>query len=126
MYPWQPSEYRSNRKTSEPFTTRQFFLLTLVLGALSFIPVIGWFSALFLVISLIAWILSDPRGFLSVLWRALMVIVLLCSCGLIIEYSNVPSETAGTAQFLTASVIGLVLSISGLARSIIVARQQDI
>jgi hypothetical protein len=112
--------------SKEPLSTRQFFLLTLVLGALSFIPVIGWFSALFLVISLIAWILSDPRGFLSVLWRTLLVIVLLCSCGLIIEYSNVPSETAGTAQFLTASVIGLVLSISGLARSIIVARQQDI
>jgi hypothetical protein len=115
-----------NRKTSESFTNRQFFLCTLVLSAMSFIPVIGWFSAFFLVLCVITWMCIEPKGFFSVVWRTLMVIVLLCSCGLIIEYSNVPSETAGTAQFLTASVIGLVLSISGLARSIIVARQQDI
>jgi hypothetical protein len=126
MYPWQPSEYRSNRKTSEPFTNRQFFLCTLVLSAMSFIPVIGWISAFFLVLCVITWMCIEPKGFFSVVWRTFLSFVLLCSTWVLVVYLTGPGTYDYTTQFVTVGAIGFALSAFGLVRSIIVARRQDI
>ena len=113
-------------KRSEPPSTHQFFLVTVVLCAVSFIPLIGWFSAFFLVCWLIAWILLDTRGFLSVTWRTILSAVLLCSTWVLLVYLPGPHGVEYETQFVTFGVIAFALSAFGLVRSIIVARQQDI
>jgi hypothetical protein len=115
------------RKTSEPFTTRQYLTGTIVFGALSFIPVLGWFSALALIFSLCAWILLDFRGFLSVVWRTLMGAVLLCSvlifCDALLWNPHSYSGEVNTSApyFLTAAVLSFALSVAGIVRSFLTA-----
>ena len=112
-----------NRKISEPFTNRQFFLCTLVLSAISFIPVIGWISAFFLVLCVITWMCMEPKGFFSVVWRTFLSFVLLCSTWVLLVYLNGPGTYEEKTQFVTAGAIGFALSAFGLVRSILKARK---
>jgi hypothetical protein len=111
-------------KTSEPFTNRQFFLAILVLTAGSFIPVIGWLSAFFLIIGLITWMCLEPKGFLSIIWRTILGVVLVCSIWILSVYLPAPGTYEEKTQFLTVGEIGFVLSAFGLACSILKARKE--
>jgi len=93
---------------------------------MSFIPVIGWFSAFFLVLCVITWMCIEPKGFFSVVWRTFLSFVLLCSTWVLVVYLTGPGTYDYTTQFVTVGAIGFALSAFGLVRSIIVARQQDI
>jgi hypothetical protein len=122
--------YMSTR-TIEPPTTRQFFLMTIVLGVLSFIPVFGFFAAIGLVMMLLYLIFADTRGFLSVVWRTLLVVVLLYSCALIIENLHTQEELRSIGvqarddtQFRLGCGIASALSAGGLVRSILKARER--
>jgi hypothetical protein len=107
-----------NTISKQPPTTRQFFLVTVVLSAISFIPLIGWFSAFFLVLWLISWMLLDTRGFFSVVWRILLGAVLLLSAGVLYDVLCVQPLLEYRMQWLMAGTIGFALSAFGLVRSI--------
>jgi hypothetical protein len=111
--------------TSEPPSTRGFFLGTLFLGVTSFIPVIGFLAALLLIFWVIAWIACDARGFSSVLWRTILSTVLIYSVGSLIEtFATREHVYVFENQFLTGCVIASSLSAFGLVRSF-VKRQID-
>jgi hypothetical protein len=112
-----------NTISKQPPSTRQFFLVAVALSVVSFIPLIGWLSAFFLVCWLIAWILLDTRGFLSITWRTILCAVLLCSTWILLVYLPGPGTYDEKTQFVTAGVIGFALSAFGLVRSILNARK---
>jgi hypothetical protein len=110
---------------SEPPSTRGFFLGTLFLGVTSFIPVIGWLAAFFLICWVITWIIVDTRGFSSVLWRTILSTVLIYSGGSLIEtFATREHVYVFDNQFLTGCVIASSLSAFGLVCSF-VKRQID-
>jgi hypothetical protein len=113
-------EWSMNTISKQLPSTRQFFLVTLVLSAISFIPLIGWFSAFFLVIWLIGWILIDTRGFLSILWRIFLGLALIYSSAMIIDILNYPTKGENN-NWLLVGTIGFALSTLGLVRSIVIA-----
>jgi len=116
-----------NTISKQPPSTRQFFLVTLTLAAISFIPLIGWLSAFFLVCWLIGWILLDTRGFLSVAWRTVLCAILAYStvivCDALIWNPDSYRVNIYGTHFLIAGVIGFALSAFGLVRSILNARK---
>jgi hypothetical protein len=115
----------------EPLSTRQFVIITLVLSLFSFIPVINLFSGILLIVTFIAWILSDLQGFLSVLWRTLLGAGIVSSA-LILADALIwdPYKYSGDVNqygpnFLIAGTIGFALSAIGIVRSIIKARRRQ-
>jgi|SRR4029077_3197271 len=114
-----------NTISKQPPSTRQFFLVTVALSAISFIPLIGWLSAFFLVCWLIAWILLDTRGFLSITWRTILCAILVCSTWVLMVYLTGPGMYEEKTQFVTAGFIGFALSAFGLVRSILSARKES-
>jgi hypothetical protein len=91
---------------------------------MSFIPVIGWFSAFFLVLCVITWMCIEPKGFFSVVWRTFLSFGLLCSTWVLVVYLTGPHGVEYETQFVTFGVIAFALSAFGLVRSILKARKE--
>jgi hypothetical protein len=113
----------------QPPSTRQFFLVTVALSALAFIPVIGWMSAFFLPFWIIIWMVMEPKGFFSVVWRTILCVVLIYSVAVIIETFHTRHELATRGvvtrglvnvyedPYVIGGIIASTLSILGLMRS---------
>lgn len=109
----------------EPITTRHWFTAVLALTALSFIPVLGFLSAVLLVCVLVGWLVYDLHGFLSVAWRTFLIIVLAYSVLLLCDAFIWHRSDYDYCRFpyRTAAMIGFGLSACGLVCSFLKAKR---
>jgi hypothetical protein len=107
----------SPERASRPIGSRELFLTTVVLIGLSVIfPPIAFLTGLLAIAVIASWLLTDIHGFLSVVWRIFLFLLLLAAITFVWASLDKPQAEYST-QSLVAGSIGMVAALSGLVRS---------
>jgi hypothetical protein len=98
---------------------REFFLVTTILIVFSLLcPPIAFLTGLLAIFVIAGWLVHDVHGFLSVVWRILLILILLASSVIVISYLTTPLASYRN-QYLIAGIIGFALATGGLVRSLL-------